>query len=92
MWGPASIVSKGGSKYYVSLINDYYGFYWIYLMNHRYEFFNIYKNFRDLVCTQYASTIKCFRCDLGSEYNKTAFYDLLASDGTVHQFSCTNTF
>ncbi|CAL2231092.1 unnamed protein product [Prunus armeniaca] len=30
-------------------------------------------------------------CDLGGEYTSRAFTDLLASDGTTHQFSCTAT-
>ncbi|CAL2273919.1 unnamed protein product [Prunus armeniaca] len=60
-------------------------------MKRRSDFFTIFQNFRALVHTQFSTVIKCFRCDLGGEYTSHAFTDLLASDGTIHQFSCTAT-
>lgn len=65
VWGPSPIVTKGGSRYYVSFIDDHTRFCWVYLMKRRSDFFSIYNNFRALVKTQHSAVIKCFRCDLG---------------------------
>ena len=91
VWGPAPIATKGGSRYYVSFIDDYSRYCWVYLMKHRSDFLPIYRSFKALVKTQHSSVIKCFRCDLGGEYTSTDFSTLLASDGTIHQTSCTDT-
>ena len=91
VWGPAPVSTKGGSTYYVSFIDDYTRYTWVYLMKRRSDFFGIYNNFRALVKTQHSAVIKCFRCDLGGEYTSNDFTQLLASDGTIHQSSCTDT-
>lgn len=39
VWGPSLVLTKGGSRYYVSFINDYTRYYWVYLMKNRSEFF-----------------------------------------------------
>ena len=51
VWGPSPAPTKGGSRYYVSFIDDYTRYCWVYLMKHRYEFFKIYKAFCALVKT-----------------------------------------
>jgi hypothetical protein len=91
VWGPSPVATKGGSRYYVSFINDHTRYCWVYLMKHRSEFFEIYAAFRALIKTQHSVMIKCFRCDLGGEYTSNKFYQLLALDGTIHQTSCTDT-
>jgi len=91
VWGPSPISIKGGSRYYVSFIDDHTRYCWVYLMKHRSEFFEIYAAFRALIKTQHSVVIKCFRCDLGREYTSNKFCQLLALDGTIHQTSCTDT-
>jgi hypothetical protein len=91
VWGPSPIATKGGSRYYVSFIDDHTHYCWVYLMKHRSEFFEIYAAFRALIKTQHSAVIKCFRCDLGREYTSNKFCQLLALDGTIHQTSCTDT-
>ena len=91
VWGPSPVATKGGSRYYVSFIDDCTRYCWVYLMKQRSEFFAIYHMFRAFVKTQHNAVIKCFRCDLGGEYTSTKFSELLASDGTFHQTSCTDT-
>src|SRR5581483_7356680 len=91
VWGPSPVSSKGGSRYYVSFIDDYTRYTWVFLMKRRSDFFLVYSNFRALVKTQHSAVIKCFRCDLGGEYTSNDFTQLLASDGTIHQSSCTDT-
>ena len=91
VWGPSPIPTKGGSRYYVSFIDDCTRYSWVYLMKHRSDYLTIFNNFRTLVKTQHSSVIKYFRCDLGGEYTSNQFSHLLASDGTIHQTSCTDT-
>ena len=91
VWGPAPMPTKGGSRYYVSFIDDFTGYTWIYLMKRRSDFLDIFKDFRAHIKTQHKAVIKCFRCDLGGEYSSNAFCRLLASDGTIRQTSCTDT-
>ncbi|KAJ9553465.1 hypothetical protein OSB04_017510 [Centaurea solstitialis] len=83
VWGPSPVSSKGGSKYYVSFIDDYTRYTWVFLMKHRSDFFLVYSNFRVLIRTQHSAVIKCFRCDLGGEYISNDFTQLLASDETA---------
>jgi hypothetical protein len=75
VWGPSPVATKGGSRYYVSFIDDHIRYCWVYLMKHRFEFFEIYIAFQALVKTQHSIVIKCFRCDLDREYtfNKKKF-------------------
>ncbi|GJV72017.1 retrovirus-related pol polyprotein from transposon TNT 1-94 [Tanacetum coccineum] len=91
VWGPSPVSTKGGSKYYVSFIDDFTRYTWIYLMKRRSDFLTVFKEFRALVKTQHSAIIKCFRCDLGGEYTSNEFVGLLKSDGTIYQTSCTNT-
>ena len=91
VWGPSPFPTKGGSRYYVSFIDDCTRFCWVFLMKHRSEFFDVYCRFRAYVKTQHDSVIKCFRCDLGGEYTSNKFCELLALDGTCYQTSCTDT-
>lgn len=48
VWGPAPVGTKGGSKYFVSFIDDYTQYCWVYLMKRRYDFPHIYIAFRSL--------------------------------------------
>ncbi|KAJ9557693.1 hypothetical protein OSB04_012307, partial [Centaurea solstitialis] len=69
VWGPSPVSSKGGSKYYVSFIDDYTRYTWVFLMKRRSDFLLVYRG----------------------EYTSNDFTQLLASDGTIHQSSCTDT-
>ncbi|GJU32336.1 uncharacterized mitochondrial protein-like protein [Tanacetum coccineum] len=91
VWGPAPVSTKGDSRYYVSFIDDFTCYTWVYLMKRRSDFLTIFKEFRALAKTQHSAVIKCFRCDLGGEYNSNDFVSLLKSDGTIYLTSCTDT-
>ena len=77
VWGPSPVLTKGGSRYYVSFIDDYSRYCWIYLMKKCSEFFGIYLMFRVMVKTQHNVVIKCFRSDLGGEYTSNQFSEFL---------------
>ncbi|GKB17686.1 gag-pol polyprotein [Tanacetum coccineum] len=91
VWGPAPVSTKGGSRYYVSFIDDFTRYTWVYLMKPRSNFLTVFKEFRALVKTQHSTVIKCFCCDLGGEYTSNDFVSLLKSNGTIYQTSYKDT-
>ncbi|GJY17496.1 gag-pol polyprotein [Tanacetum coccineum] len=54
VWGPAPISTKGGSRYYVSFIDDFTRYTWVYLMKRRSDFLTVFKEFRAIVKTQHS--------------------------------------
>jgi transposase InsO family protein len=91
VWGPSPINSLGGSRYFVVFVDDYSRYSWVFLMRSRDELLNIYRNFANMVKTQFSKTIKVFRSDNARELTQHAFEHILYSHGTVHQFSCPGT-
>jgi hypothetical protein len=51
VWKPSLVATKGGSRYYVSFIDDHTHYCWVYLLKHHSEFFEIYTAFRALIKT-----------------------------------------
>uniref|UniRef100_A0A2N9ICW1 Integrase catalytic domain-containing protein n=1 Tax=Fagus sylvatica TaxID=28930 RepID=A0A2N9ICW1_FAGSY len=91
VWGPSPINSIGRSRYFVVFVDDYSRYSWVFLMRSRDELLNIYRNFANMVKTQFSKTIKVFRSDNARELTQHAFEHILYSHGTVHQFSCPGT-
>ena len=91
VWGPSSVSSIGGSRYFVIFDDDYFRYSWIFNMKHRSELLQIYSNFAKMVVTQFSKCIKIFRSDNALEYTQYAFQAVLHSYGTVHQLTCPST-
>ena len=51
IWGPSSVSSIGGSRYFVIFVNDYSRYSWIFHMKHRSELLQVYCNFAKMVET-----------------------------------------
>ena len=51
VWETSLVATKGGSRYYVSFIDDHTHYCWVYLLKHHSEFFEIYTAFRALIKT-----------------------------------------
>ena len=60
VWGPSSVFSIGGSRYFVVFVDDYFHYSWIFNMKHRFELLQIYSNFAKMVETQFSKRIKMF--------------------------------
>ncbi|GJW18360.1 integrase [Tanacetum coccineum] len=54
VWGPALVSTKGGSRYYVSSIDDFTRYTWVYLMKRRSDFLTVFKEFRAIVKSQHS--------------------------------------
>ena len=63
VWGPSSVSSIGGSRYFVVFVDDYSRYSWIFHMKHRSELLHVYSNFAKIVETQFSKHIKNFQSD-----------------------------
>ena len=91
VWGPSSVSSIGGSRYFVVFVDDYSCYSRIFNMKHRFELLQVYSNFAKMVETQFSKRIKNFRSDNALGYTQYAFQAVLHSYGTVHQLTCLGT-
>ena len=81
VWGPSSIYTPGGSRYFVIFGDDFSQYTWIYLFKNRSELYQIYCDFTKMIETQFSKPIKVFRSDNAQEYKAHEFTSIL------HQFS-----
>jgi hypothetical protein len=58
----------GGSKYFLTFIDDFSCFLWIYTIQSKDEVFGKFKEFKSLVENQSEKKIKCIKTDHGGEY------------------------
>ena len=91
IWGPSSVSSIDGSRYFIVFVDDYSRYSWIFNMKHRSELLQVYSNFAKMVETQFSKCIKNFRYDNALEYTQYAFQAILYSYGIVHQLTCPGT-
>lgn len=85
IWGPYKHSTYANYQYFLTIVDDCSRFTWIFLVKHISEASTVIMKFFAMVKTQFAASIKCLRSDNAQEL---ALTDFLASQGTLHQFSC----
>ena len=73
VWGLSPYSDASGSKWFVTLIDDYTCMTWLYLMKHKSEVFNIFTSFHTMIKTQYSAKIQILHSDNGGEYINNEF-------------------
>ena len=91
IWDPVPFPSLGGFSYYVCFVDDFSRYTWLYFMRSHFDILSIYRQFTEMIHTQFGRRIKVFRSDGAREYLSTAFRALLSSHGTLPQQSCPHT-
>ena len=81
----------GGSRYFISFIDDYNRHTWIYLIEKKSEVFDCFRNLKNLVERETKRKIKCLRLDGGKEYFSGEFNHYLQQMGIRREFNCTYT-
>lgn len=81
VWGPSPVASLGGSRYYVTFIDDHSRKVWVYFLKHKSEVFNVFKVWKAMVETETDLKLKCLRSDNGGEYNDAGFKEYCAAQG-----------
>jgi hypothetical protein len=91
VWGPASLESFDGYKYYVTFIDDFTRITFVYLLKFKHEVFKCFEDFHKLVTNHFSSKICILRSDNGTEYTSNIMTKYLSDQGIMHQTSCVGT-
>ena len=69
-WGPSPVSSLGGSRFYVTFIDDFSMKVWVYFLKHKSDVFATFKKWKVEVKNQIGLKVKCLRSDNGGEHEK----------------------
>ena len=67
IWGPYSVPSLNGSRYFLTLVDDHNRCTWVYLLKHKSDALTLIPSFFHMILTQFNVPIKAFRSDNGPE-------------------------
>lgn len=83
--GPMQTESLGGSKYFVSFIDDFSRTVHVFFLRDKCSVFQVFKEYELLVTNETGQTIGTLRSDGGGEYMSLEFESYLSSRGIQHQ-------
>ncbi|KAJ0916719.1 putative RNA-directed DNA polymerase [Helianthus annuus] len=81
VYGPTSVLSLGGSRYYVTFIDDSTRKVWVYFLKHKSAVFDAFKIWKSDVENETNLKVKCLKSDNGGEYISKQFTDYCAKEG-----------
>ena len=90
LWGPASVMSMNGYKYYVSFVDDYTRYNWIFPLVLKSDALKTFKTFKRLVEKQFNMPIKTLQSVMGREFR--IFHTFLQQEGIQSRFSCPHSY
>jgi transposase InsO family protein len=79
--GPAQVSSLGGSRHYITFIDDATRKTWVYCIRQKYNVFDTFKKWKVLVENETGKRLKCLRSNNGGEYCKKEFDDYCSFHG-----------
>ena len=79
------ILTEGGKRYFMTLIDDATRYYYVYLLKTKDEALNYFKMYKAEVETQLEKKIKRIRSDRGGEYFSNEFNLFYAEYGLIHE-------
>jgi len=81
LWGPSPVASLGGSRYYITFIDDSSRKVWVYFLKLKSDVFEVFKKWKVMVETETGLKLKCLRSDNGGEYEDGSFKQFCAVNG-----------
>ena len=85
VWGPSKVTTFGGSRWFVTFIDDCTRMNWLCLMKSKSEVNLLFQFFYKMVRTQYNAQVQVLRSDNGGEYLSSELQQYLEAHGTIHQ-------
>jgi transposase InsO family protein len=77
------VLTKGGQRYFMTMINDVSRYCYVYLLKTKDETLNCFKTYKAEVENQIEKKIKRFRFDRGGEYSSKEFNLFCVEHGIV---------
>ena len=90
VWGPCSVVSPIGFRYFVTFVDDYSRTTWLYLMKNRLELFSHFHAFCAEIHTQFHVYVQNLRSDNAKEYMSEQFQSFMLQNDFLHQTYCVD--
>ncbi|KAL9420128.1 hypothetical protein AB3S75_037830 [Citrus x aurantiifolia] len=91
VWGPSRTFTNSGKRWFITFIDDHTRLSWVYLLKEKSEAEHVFKNFYNMVETQFQTKIQVFRSDNGKEYFNQILGSFFLEKGIVHHSSCNDT-
>lgn len=91
LWGPYNVSTIQGSKYILTIVNEYSQRTWVYLLKLESDAVLYIKQFLLMIKKQFKRSVKIFRSDNGGEFNNSITRQLFCDLRTIHQTSCAFT-
>ena len=81
LWGPSSVAFLGGSRYYITFIDDSSRKVWVYFLKNKFDVFKTFKKWNAMVEIETSLKVKYLRSDNGGEYIDGGFSEYCAAQG-----------
>jgi transposase InsO family protein len=81
------MLTKGGKKYFMTLIDESTRYYYVYFLKSKDEALNYFKNYKAEAENQLDQKIKRLRSDRGGEYFSNEFDLFYVKHGIIHERS-----
>ncbi|RVW83869.1 Retrovirus-related Pol polyprotein from transposon TNT 1-94 [Vitis vinifera] len=81
LWGPSPVASLGGSRYYITFIDDSSRKVWVYFLKNKSDVFETFKKWKVMVETETGLKVKFLRSNDGGEYIDGGFSEYCAAQG-----------
>src|SRR3954470_17490663 len=87
VWGASPVASVGGTRYFITFIDDFSRKVWIFFLKHKSEVFQKFKEWKTMVEKQKGRKVKTLRSDNEGEFTFMEFKGYLAGHVIKHQLS-----
>ena len=91
VWGPSRIANLGGTKWFVTFIDECTRVTWVYLMKEKSDVYQVFVKFYNWIFTQFGTKIQVLRTDQGGEYIGDNLATFFFEKGLSHQKNCSGT-
>lgn len=85
--GPMRVNSNGGSRYFLTFIDDYSKWCELYTLKNKSEVFEKFKEYKNYVERRTGKKLKTLKSDNGTEYTSKEFNKYLVDAGIKHEYS-----
>ena len=68
VWGPFSVLTSNGDKYFLTIVDDASRATWVFLLKAKSEVRTLIVSFYDMILTQFRTKIKSIRSDNALEF------------------------